>query len=198
MWPCAKPGVGPCRRVRTRRGCAWSCAALRRRPGTSIRHEPSASLPRWYPPVAYHDAVARRSSATRDAWRACVVRLQVLHWVNNFFVIAARACETKRVVRVVGNHRHGAHDVGAQRVTAEMLDLVAFNDEHVTKLHAKYGGAVNQSELIESDAAAADLDERTAEAAVDAFIAAVMANTKAGNRAALFGLGSFASTSRAA
>jgi DNA-binding protein HU-beta len=57
---------------------------------------------------------------------------------------------------------------------------------------------VNKSELVENVAAATDLEKRQAEAAVDAVIAAVIANTRAGNKVALFGFGTFAPTSRAA
>jgi DNA-binding protein HU-beta len=57
---------------------------------------------------------------------------------------------------------------------------------------------VNKSELVENVAAATDLEKRQAEAAVDAVIAAVIADTRAGNKVALFGFGTFAPTSRAA
>lgn len=57
---------------------------------------------------------------------------------------------------------------------------------------------MNKRELVEQVAAAADLEKREAEAAVDAFTAAVVADTRAGNKVALFGFGTFAPTSRAA
>jgi len=57
---------------------------------------------------------------------------------------------------------------------------------------------VNKGELVEKVAAAAGLDKRTAEAAVDGFIDAVIAETKSGNKVSLFGFGAFAPTSRAA
>ncbi len=57
---------------------------------------------------------------------------------------------------------------------------------------------MNKSELVEKVAAAADLEKRKAEAAVDAVIDAVIADTRAGNKISLFGFGTFAPTSRAA
>ncbi len=56
---------------------------------------------------------------------------------------------------------------------------------------------MNKSAVVENVAAATDLEKRDAEAAVDAFIAAVIADTRAGNKVALFGFDSFAPTSRA-
>ena len=57
---------------------------------------------------------------------------------------------------------------------------------------------MNKSELVGRVASAAALEKRQAEAAVDAVIDAVMADTRAGNTAALFGFGSFVPNSRAA
>jgi DNA-binding protein HU-beta len=58
--------------------------------------------------------------------------------------------------------------------------------------------AVNRSELVQRVAEAAGLDRSTADRACDAFIDAVMADTKAGNKVSLFGFGTFTPTSRAA
>lgn len=57
---------------------------------------------------------------------------------------------------------------------------------------------MNKSELVEKVATATDLEKRKAEAAVDALVAAVIADTRAGNKVAVFGFGTFAPTSRAA
>ena len=57
---------------------------------------------------------------------------------------------------------------------------------------------MNKSELIDRIAQSADLGKRQAEAALDAVVTAVIAETKAGNRIALSGFGTFSPTSRAA
>jgi DNA-binding protein HU-beta len=57
---------------------------------------------------------------------------------------------------------------------------------------------VNRSELVQRVADVAGLDRSSADRAVDAFIDAVMADTKAGNKVSLFGFGTFTPTSRAA
>jgi len=57
---------------------------------------------------------------------------------------------------------------------------------------------VNRSELVQRVAEVAGLDRSTADRACDAFIDAVMSDTKAGNKVSLFGFGTFTPTSRAA
>ncbi len=57
---------------------------------------------------------------------------------------------------------------------------------------------MNRSELVQRVAEVAGLDRSTADRACDAFIDAVMSDTKAGNKVSLFGFGTFTPTSRAA
>lgn len=57
---------------------------------------------------------------------------------------------------------------------------------------------MNRSELVHRVAEVAGLDRSTADRACDAFIDAVMSDTKAGNKVSLFGFGTFTPTSRAA
>ena len=57
---------------------------------------------------------------------------------------------------------------------------------------------MNRSELVQRVAEVAGIDRSTADRACDAFIDAVMADTKAGNKVSLFGFGTFTPTSRAA
>lgn len=57
---------------------------------------------------------------------------------------------------------------------------------------------MNKSELVEHVRDAAGLDRRTAEAAVNAFVSAVMSDVKAGNKVSISGFGIFNPTSRAA
>lgn len=57
---------------------------------------------------------------------------------------------------------------------------------------------MNRSELVDVVAEAAGIEKRQAEAAVTAFLDAVMADAKAGNRVSIFGFGTFNPTSRAA
>ncbi len=57
---------------------------------------------------------------------------------------------------------------------------------------------MNKSELVDHVRDAAGLDRRAAEAAVNAFISAVMSDVKAGNKVSISGFGIFNPTSRAA
>lgn len=57
---------------------------------------------------------------------------------------------------------------------------------------------MNKSELVEHVRDAAGLDRRAAEAAVNAFVSAVMSDVKAGNKVSISGFGIFNPTSRAA
>lgn len=58
--------------------------------------------------------------------------------------------------------------------------------------------AVNKSELVDHVRDAAGLDRRTAESAVNAFLDAVMADVRSGNKVSISGFGIFNPTSRAA
>ena len=57
---------------------------------------------------------------------------------------------------------------------------------------------MNKSELVDHVRDAAGLDRRTAEAAVNAFVSAVMSDVRAGNKVSISGFGIFNPTSRAA
>jgi DNA-binding protein HU-beta len=57
---------------------------------------------------------------------------------------------------------------------------------------------VNKSELVDHVRDAAGLDRRTAEAAVNAFVDAVMSDVRAGNKVSISGFGIFNPTARAA
>ena len=57
---------------------------------------------------------------------------------------------------------------------------------------------MNRSELVERVASATGLERKQADAAVDAVLDAVMAETRAGNKVSLFGFGTFNPSSRAA
>jgi DNA-binding protein HU-beta len=58
--------------------------------------------------------------------------------------------------------------------------------------------AVNKGELVEAMAHNANLDKRTAETALNAFVDAVIVAAKGGDRVAVLGFGTFNPTSRAA
>jgi DNA-binding protein HU-beta len=58
--------------------------------------------------------------------------------------------------------------------------------------------AVNKGELVEAIANRGGLDKRQAESALNAFVDAVMAAAKGGDRVAILGFGTFNPTSRAA
>ena len=57
---------------------------------------------------------------------------------------------------------------------------------------------MNRSELVQHVAEQAGLNRTTADQAVDAFVEAVMAATKKGDKVSLFGFGTFTPTSRTA
>ncbi len=57
---------------------------------------------------------------------------------------------------------------------------------------------MNKSELVDHVRDAASVDRCAAEAAVNAFVAAVMSDVKAGNKVSISGFGIFNPTSRAA
>ena len=57
---------------------------------------------------------------------------------------------------------------------------------------------MNKSELVDHVRDAAGLDRRTAEAAVNAFVDAVMSDVRAGNKVSISGFGIFNPTARAA
>ena len=57
---------------------------------------------------------------------------------------------------------------------------------------------MNKSELVDHVRDAAGLDRRTAEAAVNAFVSAVMKDVRAGNKVSISGFGIFNPTARAA
>lgn len=57
---------------------------------------------------------------------------------------------------------------------------------------------MNKSELVDHVRDAAGLDRRTAEAAVNAFVSAVMSDVRAGNKVSISGFGIFNPTARAA
>ena len=57
---------------------------------------------------------------------------------------------------------------------------------------------MNKSELVDHVRDAAGLDRRTAEAAVNAFVSAVMSDVKSGNKVSISGFGIFNPTARAA
>ena len=57
---------------------------------------------------------------------------------------------------------------------------------------------MNKSELVDDVASRASLDKRSAEAAVNAVIDAVMTTAKAGDKVSIPGFGTFTPTSRAA
>ena len=57
---------------------------------------------------------------------------------------------------------------------------------------------MNKSELVDHVRDAAGLDRRTAESAVNAFLDAVMADVRSGNKVSISGFGIFNPTSRAA
>lgn len=57
---------------------------------------------------------------------------------------------------------------------------------------------MNKSELVDHVRDAAGLDRRTAEAAVNAFVSAVMGDVRAGNKVSISGFGIFNPTARAA
>lgn len=57
---------------------------------------------------------------------------------------------------------------------------------------------MNKGELVEQVASLSGLDKRTAESAVNAFTQSVMDATRAGDRVAILGFGTFTPTSRAA
>ena len=57
---------------------------------------------------------------------------------------------------------------------------------------------MNKGELVEAVASRSGLDKRQAESALNAFVDSVMAATKAGEKVAILGFGTFNPTSRAA
>ncbi len=80
-----------------------------------------------------------------------------------------------------------------------MLDLTRqklFHGRHFPKGNQEV--AVNKSELVEAVAERSGIDKRQAEAAVGAFVDAVMDATRSGERVAILGFGTFNPTARAA
>jgi DNA-binding protein HU-beta len=79
-----------------------------------------------------------------------------------------------------------------------MLDLAVAFLKHLQRTSLSQEVAVNKSELVDHVRDAAGLDRRTAEAAVNAFVSAVMSDVKAGNKVSISGFGIFNPTARAA
>jgi len=79
-----------------------------------------------------------------------------------------------------------------------MLDLGAKNLFDYLHSATLKEVAVNKSELIDSISKTTSLAKREAEAAVSAFMSAVMAEVKAGRKVSIVGFGSFSPTRRAA
>src|SRR5881397_3557718 len=79
-----------------------------------------------------------------------------------------------------------------------MLDLEAENLFDCRRFPEKAEVAVNKSDLVDVVAEATDISKVLAEEAVTAFVDAVIADAKAGNRVTIYGFGTFNPTSRAA
>src|ERR1700723_1128775 len=80
-----------------------------------------------------------------------------------------------------------------------MLDLGLQNLLYIRELpQTAPGGAVNRTELVEAVITKTGLDKKQAEAAVGAITESVVTETKAGNKVAIFGFGTFSPTARAA
>jgi DNA-binding protein HU-beta len=80
-----------------------------------------------------------------------------------------------------------------------MLDLQPENLLYIRELpQTRQEVAVNRTELVEAVAHKTGLDKKHAEAAVGAVAESVVAETKAGNRVAIFGFGTFSPSARAA
>jgi DNA-binding protein HU-beta len=80
-----------------------------------------------------------------------------------------------------------------------MLDLQTENLLYIRELpQQRQEVPVNRTELIEAVADKTGLEKKQAEAAVAAVTDSVMAETKAGNKVAIFGFGTFSPSARAA
>ena len=79
-----------------------------------------------------------------------------------------------------------------------MLDLARAFLKHLQGTSLSQEVAVNKSELVDHVRDAAGLDRRTAEAAVNAVVDAVMSDVRAGNKVSISGFGIFNPTARAA
>ena len=80
-----------------------------------------------------------------------------------------------------------------------MLDLPLKNLLYIRELpQQRQEVAVNRTELVEAVAGKAGLDKKQAEAAVAAVTESVVTETKAGNKVAIFGFGTFSPSARAA
>jgi DNA-binding protein HU-beta len=80
-----------------------------------------------------------------------------------------------------------------------MLDLQLQNLLYIRELpQQRQEVAVNRTELVEAVATKTGLDKKHAEAAVAAVAESVVTETKAGNKVAIFGFGTFSPSSRAA
>ena len=80
-----------------------------------------------------------------------------------------------------------------------MLDLTLKNLLYIRELpQQRQEVAVNRTELVDAVAGKTGLDKKTAEAAVSAVTDSVMYETRAGNKVAIFGFGTFSPSARAA
>jgi DNA-binding protein HU-beta len=80
-----------------------------------------------------------------------------------------------------------------------MLDLTLKNLLYIRELpQQRQEVAVNRTELVDAVAGKTGLDKKTAEAAVSAVTDSVMNETRAGNKVAIFGFGTFSPSARAA
>jgi DNA-binding protein HU-beta len=80
-----------------------------------------------------------------------------------------------------------------------MLDLQLQNLLYIRELpQQRQEVAVNRTELVEAVATKTGLDKKHAEAAVAAVAESVVAETRAGNKVAIFGFGTFSPSARAA
>ena len=80
-----------------------------------------------------------------------------------------------------------------------MLDLQLQNLLYIRELpQQRQEVPVNRTELVEAVVSRTGLDKKQAEAAVAALTDSVMAETKAGNKVAIFGFGTFSPSARAA
>ncbi len=80
-----------------------------------------------------------------------------------------------------------------------MLDLQLQNLLYIRELpQQRQEVPVNRTELVEAVVRRTGLDKKQADAAVTALTESVMAETKAGNKVAIFGFGTFSPSARAA
>jgi DNA-binding protein HU-beta len=80
-----------------------------------------------------------------------------------------------------------------------MLDLQLQNLLYIRELpQTRQEVAVNRTELVDAVASKTDLDKKHAEAAVAAVTESIVTETRAGNKVAIFGFGTFSPSARAA